>query len=81
MMDKIPAFEMWYHRRLLKIRWTDRVSNEEVLRRMNVTPMLLTIIAKRKAALFGHVARGSSEQFFATSWRGTLKEKDLAVGK
>ena len=41
MMDKIRAFEMWCYRRLLKIRWTDRVSNEEMLRRMNVTPMLL----------------------------------------
>ena len=48
MMDKIRAFEMWCYRRLLKIRWTDRVSNEEVLRRMNVTPMLLTIIAKSR---------------------------------
>ena len=67
MLDKIRAFEMWCYRRLLQIRWTDRVSNEEVLRRMNVTPMLLTIIAKRKAALFGHVARGSSGAVFVTS--------------
>ena len=75
MMDKIRAYEMWVYRRLLKIRWTDRVSNEEVLRRMNVTPLLLTIIAKRKAALFGQVARGSSGAVFCNIVEGYIEGK------
>ena len=75
MMDKIRAYEMWCYRRLLKIRWTDRVSNEEVLRRMNVTPMLITIIAKRNAALFGHVARGSSGAVFCNIVEGYIEGK------
>ena len=74
-MDKIRAYEMWYYRRFLKIRWTDGVTNEEVLRRMNVTPMLLTIIAKRKAALFGHVARGSSGAVFCNIVEGYIEGK------
>ena len=75
MMDKIRAFEMWCYRRLLKIRWTDRVSNEEVLRRMNVTPILITIIAKRKAAFIGHVARGSSGAVFCNIVEGYIEEE------
>ena len=59
----------------MKIRWTDRVSNEEVLGRMNVTPLLLTIMAKRKAAFFGHVARGSSGAVFCNIVEGYIEGK------
>jgi len=38
---RINAFEQWCYRRLLKIKWTDRISNEEVLRRMNMENMSL----------------------------------------
>ncbi|KAL4084163.1 hypothetical protein QTP88_027996 [Uroleucon formosanum] len=33
---RIEAFEIWCFRRMLKISWTDMVSNEEVLERMSV---------------------------------------------
>jgi hypothetical protein len=36
MCNKVNAFEMWCYRRMLKIRYTDRVKNEEVLNRMQV---------------------------------------------
>ena len=47
-INKIEAFEMWTYRRLLSIPWTDRVTNEEVLRRMKKQRELLTNIMKRK---------------------------------
>ncbi|XP_056635919.1 uncharacterized protein LOC130444665 [Diorhabda sublineata] len=43
-MRKVEAFEMWLFRRILKIPWTDRVTNDEVLRRMNRERELLTIV-------------------------------------
>ena len=64
MKDKIQAFEQWFCRRLLNIKWMDRIRNKEVLQKMNTAPKLLNIIVKRKAALFGHVARGSSGLVF-----------------
>ena len=33
MVKKIEAAEMWFFRRMLKISWTDRVRNDEVLLR------------------------------------------------
>jgi len=33
---RIEAFEMWCYRRLLKISWTDRITNLEVMRRVGV---------------------------------------------
>jgi len=33
--QKIRSFEMWIWRRMEKISWLDKVTNEEVLRRVN----------------------------------------------
>jgi hypothetical protein len=37
---RIVAFEMWCYRRMLKIPWVDRVTNEEVLRKIEEKPGL-----------------------------------------
>ena len=34
LLSRLDAFEMWVYRRVLKISWTDKITNEEVLRRM-----------------------------------------------
>ena len=57
---KINAVECWIYRRVLKIRWTDKVSNKEVLQRMGINMHLMNSIAKRKATFFGHICRSSS---------------------
>ena len=45
----ITAFEMWCYRRILKISWTNMITNEEVLRRVGETEAkLLKMIIKRK---------------------------------
>ena len=35
MTKRFEAFEMWIYHRMLKISWTDKTSNKEVLRRAN----------------------------------------------
>ena len=37
---------MWIYSRVLKIPWTARVSNDEVLRRMNINQQLILTIKK-----------------------------------
>jgi len=66
--DNIEAFEMWCYRRVLRISYTEHVSNEEVLRRMNQSRQLLGRVKKRKLAYFGHVTRHPS------------LEKDIMLG-
>ena len=34
LLSRIDAFEMWVYRSVLKISWTEKITNEEVLRRM-----------------------------------------------
>lgn len=47
-IKNIEAFEMWCYRRKLRIPWVDKVSNEEVLRRMNKSKETGNTIKKRK---------------------------------
>jgi len=60
LVRRINAFEQWCYRILLKIKWTDKISNE-VLRRIKEDEMCMyKSIQKQKMAFTGHVLRGSS---------------------
>ena len=54
---RIQSFETWIYRRILRISWTDRITNEEVLRRMNCQPVLMHTIKQRKLEYLGHIMR------------------------
>jgi len=46
------------YRRVLRVLWSDRVTNEEVRRRVGVSPgWLMHTIKKQKLKYFGHVKR------------------------
>src|SRR5215469_16834144 len=53
---------MWCMRRLLKIKWISRVSNEEVLNRMGTRRNSIRIIRKQKLSYLGHIMR--SERYY-----------------
>ena len=48
---------MWCYRRMMKIKWIDRVSNEEVLRRVEEKRSLLKTLKRRRDILIGHIMR------------------------
>ena len=54
---KINSFDLWCYRRLLRIKWTDKKTNEYVLSKIGTSERLLTTIVKRKMAFVGHVFR------------------------
>ena len=49
---------MWICRRMEKISYTERVTNEEVLRRVGEERQLLNLIRNRKKNWIGHILRG-----------------------
>ena len=60
-MKKITAFEMKSYRKILRISWKDKVTNEEVLDRVGLgSPNLLQNIKKLKLSYFGHIKRHDS---------------------
>jgi len=54
---RLEAFEMWIWRRMEKISWLDKVTNEEVLMRVNEDRQILNSLWQRKHRLIGHVLR------------------------
>ena len=52
---RLEAFEMWIWRRMEKISWLDKVTNEEVLKRVNEDRQILNSLWQRKHRWIGHV--------------------------
>ena len=53
---------MWIFKRLARVNYKDRMTNEEVLSRLGVKRGLLSQIRTRKLSYFGHIARHVSLQ-------------------
>ena len=53
--QRIDAFELWCWRRLLKVLWTARRSNQSILREINPEHSLEGLMLKMKLQYFGHL--------------------------
>ena len=53
----IDAFELWYWRRLLRVPWTARRSNQSILKEISPGISLEGIMLKLKLQYFGHLMR------------------------
>ena len=54
---KIDAFELWCWRRLLRIPWTARRSNQSILKKISPECSLEGLMLKLKLQYFGHLMR------------------------
>ena len=68
--QRIDAFELWCWRRLLKVCWTARRSNQSILREINPEYLLEGLTLKLKLQYFGHLIQ-----------RAESLEKTLMLGK
>eukprot|EP00794_Sanderia_malayensis_P015552 gene15552-17137_t len=57
MQTKLEAFEMWIYRRIMKVPWTAKKSNVEVLTLVNERRKLMGMIKERKLKYLGHILR------------------------
>ena len=53
----IDAFELWCWRRLLKVPWTARKSNQSIVKDISSEYSLEGLMLKLKVQSFGHVAK------------------------
>jgi len=70
---KLESCEMWMWRRVEKISWTERVTNEEVLRRVGEKRTMVDTVWKRKARWIGHILR--SDGMLRTALEGRMEGK------
>ena len=54
---QIDAFELWHWRRLLRVPWTARRSNQSILKETSPECSLEGLMLKRKLQYFGHLMR------------------------
>ena len=55
--QRIDAFELWCWRRLLRVAWTARRSNQSILKEINPGNSLEGMMLKLKLQCFGHLMR------------------------
>ena len=67
---RIGAFKLWCWRRLLRVPWTTRKSNQSILKEINPEYSLEGLVLKLKLQYFGHLMQ-----------RAESLEKVLMVGK
>ena len=68
--QRTDAFELWCWRRLLKVPWTARRSNQSILKEISPGCSLEGLMLKLKLQYFGHLM-----------WRADSLEKTLMLGK
>ena len=54
---RTDAFELWCGRRLLRVPWTARRSNQSILKEINPEYLLEGLMLKLKLQYFGHLMR------------------------
>ena len=52
---RIDAFELWCWRRLLRVPWTSRISNQSILKKISSGISLEGMMLKLKLQYFGHL--------------------------
>ena len=67
---RIDAFELWCWRRLLRVLWTARSSNQSILKEISPGCSLEGLMLKLKLHYLGHLM-----------WRANSLEKTLILGK
>ena len=66
---RIDAFELWCWRRLLRVHWTPRKSNQSILKEISPHHSLVELMLKLKFQYFGHLM-----------WRADSFAKSLMLG-
>ena len=69
-LQRIDAFKLWCWRRLLRVPWTARRSNQTILKEISPEYLLEGLILKLKLKYFGHLMQ-----------RTDTLEKTLMLGK
>ena len=68
--QRISSFELWRWKRLLRVRWTVRRSNQSILKEISPEYFLEVLMLKLKLQYFGHLMQ-----------RTDSLEKTLLLGK
>ena len=82
--QRISAFKLWFWRRLLRVPWTARRSNQSILKKINPEYSLEELMLKLKLQSFGHMmqrARSLEKTLMLGKTEGKRREGENRVAK
>ena len=68
--QRIDAFELWCWKRLLRVPWTARTSNQSILKEISPGCSLEGLVLKLKLQYFGHLMRRVDSLEKTLIWEG-----------
>jgi hypothetical protein len=74
-MRRLNSFEMKCYRKLLRITWSQHVTNESIRRTLGRQRDIVQKIKERKLSLFGHICRMRDSRLIKTVMLGTVDGK------
>ena len=72
---KIQAAEMCFYMRHLRIKWTDKITNQSILEQLQTSYQLLKEINKRRLKYLGHAIRNEKTTLMKTAFEGKVEGK------
>lgn len=73
---RILAFERKCYRKILRIGWTQKVTNTELYKRIQIKDNIMQKLIRRKLGLFGHICRMKDDRKIKTVMFGMMKGKN-----
>ena len=75
--QRIDAFELWCWRRLLRVPWTAKRSNQSFLKEINPEYSLEGLMLRLKIQYFGHMMRRADSLEKTLIWERLKEEKGM----
>ena len=72
---KIHSAEMWFYRRLLRIRWKEKRTDKSILQELNTERELLKTILEKKLTVFDHICRSKRCSLMKEAIQGKVEGK------
>ena len=79
---RLQSFEIWCYRRVLRISWTERITNEQVLQTVQCKRRFLSSLVQRRLSYLGHVLRSNTlekEVFLGCVWNNEKRTTKNSV--
>ncbi|RUS81011.1 hypothetical protein EGW08_011216 [Elysia chlorotica] len=73
--NRIHAIEMWLYRRLFRVCWKEKRTNDSILKELGVTRKLLSEVQKRRLRYTGHAIRNIKTDLMKTVLQGKFAGK------
>ena len=67
---------MWLYRRMLRISWTEKRTNDSILEALKVPRKMLKLINRRKLKYIGHASRNQSTNLMTIAYQGKLEGRN-----